>query len=44
MLTTIPFILYIISTMLLFGFVCYAMGYLKGRGYDHIEITRDKKD
>jgi hypothetical protein len=43
MLTTLPFVLYIATTMLLFGFVCYAMGYLKGRDYETIEITRDKK-
>jgi|LakMenEpi03Aug12_release.lakeMendotaPanAssembly.Ray.scaffolds.fasta_scaffold5121847_1 hypothetical protein len=46
MLTTLPFVLYIATTMLLFGMACFAWGFLKGRGYETIEIafSKDKKN
>jgi hypothetical protein len=44
MTTLIPLSLSVIFTLTLFGLVCFAWGYLKGRGYEYIEIVRDKKD
>jgi hypothetical protein len=41
--TLIPALLSIISTQVLFGMVCFAWGYLKGRGYEYIEIKGTKK-
>jgi hypothetical protein len=42
--TLIPAIVYLGLTQLLFGMVCYAWGYLKGRGYEYIEIKGGKND
>jgi hypothetical protein len=41
--TLIPALLYLLSTQVLFGIVCFTWGYLKGRGYEYIEIKGTKK-
>jgi hypothetical protein len=41
--TIIPAILYITTTLILFGMVCFTWGYLKGRDACYIEVKTEKK-
>jgi hypothetical protein len=44
MLTTIPALLYFLSTLVLFGMTCFFWGYFKGADIRYIEIVRERKE